>query len=165
MVLWILLFLYLLIIIEKVFLERIRWFQLFPFMNEEYLRIGVNLIPFKTIGFYVSNWNHINVDTIIRNLLGNFVMLAPLGVLFPILFPKFQQFKKFIITILVFNLGIELIHLVTNLGSFDIDDIILNTSGALIAFGSTKSMFKFSFFQKLIEKQTSGTEGKAFGEN
>jgi glycopeptide antibiotics resistance protein len=80
-------------------------------------------------------------------------MLAPLGVLFPILFPKFQLFKKFIIAILVFNLGIELIQLVTNLGSFDIDDIILNTSGALIAFGCTKSMFKFSFFQKLLENR------------
>jgi hypothetical protein len=56
----------------------------------------------------------------------------------PILFKKQNKFRNFVLTITGIILLIEFLQLITSSGRFDIDDLILNLSGALIMYGIIK---------------------------
>ena len=93
----------------------------------------VNLTPFKTIISYFDAFNQaLNTRTLLLNLYGNFIVCMPLSLFLVLLFKKQNKIWVFIITIILTVLGIEVFQLVTLSGSFDIDDIILNLSGAII---------------------------------
>ena len=67
-------------------------------------------------------------------VVGNLVMLLPLGIYIPLLYPKFPGFLKVFIICLFVSISIELMQLITSVRSTDIDDVILNTSGAIIGY-------------------------------
>lgn len=64
--------------------------------------------------------------------LGNFVAFIPFGVVIPLLFRC--NFIRFISLFILSITIIETIQMLTRLGSFDIDDIIINTLGAAVGF-------------------------------
>lgn len=100
-----------------------------------YINNSVNLIPFKTILNYLSVFDSLySTRIILLNLLGNLVALMPMAFFLPLLFKKQNKFKKFLITIILIVLCIELTQFLTSSGSCDIDDIILNTLGAVIMY-------------------------------
>jgi len=61
-------------------------------------------------------------------------MLLPLGIYIPLLFPKFSGYLKVFIVCLLVSISIELMQLITSVRSTDIDDVILNTSGAIVGY-------------------------------
>jgi len=65
---------------------------------------------------------------------GNLVMLLPLGIYIPLLFPKLSGFLRVFIICLLVSVSIELMQLITNVRSTDIDDVILNTSGSVVGY-------------------------------
>jgi len=67
-------------------------------------------------------------------VVGNLVMLLPLGIYIPLLYPKFPGFLKVFIICLFVSISIELMQLITSVRSTDIDDVILNTSGAIVGY-------------------------------
>ncbi len=87
-----------------------------------------------------------NRDIPIKNLLGNFVLFLPMGIFLPILFKRLSIFKKYIITIILVLLLIEIIQAIIRLGSFDIDDLLLNLLGAILGF----SIYKLLVQLKII---------------
>ena len=100
-----------------------------------YLRDRFNLIPFATITNYISAFDSLyDTNMIMYNLLGNIVACIPMAFFLPMLFKKQNNFKVFLITIILFVLGIELLQFITLSGSCDIDDLILNVSFALIMY-------------------------------
>ena len=140
--LWIFFALYLVLLITLTLFDPM-WgrngFNVFNWTKEGidiYLDSSVNLIPFKTIiGYAKDLFNSLlDTSTIFFNLFGNLVCLMPLALFIPLLFKKIDNTKKFMISILCVTLAIELLQLITFTGSCDIDDIILNTLGALIAY-------------------------------
>ena len=98
---------------------------------------GYNLVPFDTIRqfFYMAHGSAGGdfTDFALRNLLGNVFMFLPFA-LFPLVFKKLYSFLKYLVFCFVTILLIELVQFATHLGSFDIDDIILNICGALIGY-------------------------------
>lgn len=80
--------------------------------------------------------------------LGNFVGFIPFGILIPILYPcKFFRFiSLFFLSILI----IETVQMLTFLGSFDINDAIVNTLGAAVGFCAYKIGFHFTNARKKI---------------
>ena len=140
--LWIFFFLYLVLLITLTLFDPMWGRNGFNLSNwtKEYLDIylenSVNLIPFKTITRYARSLftSLLDTSTIFLNLFGNLVCLMPLALFIPLLFKKIDNTKKFFISILSVTLVIELIQLITFTGSCDIDDIILNTLGAFIAY-------------------------------
>jgi glycopeptide antibiotics resistance protein len=88
----------------------------------------VNFEPFKTIDIY---------NTFGKQIMGNFVMLLPLGIYLPLLYRKLRTavsfFAVLIISFLV-SVTIEILQLATSYRSTDIDDVILNTLGACVGF-------------------------------
>jgi glycopeptide antibiotics resistance protein len=95
-------------------------------------REGVsNLIPFKTILFYLKGHNGVLIASI--NIFGNIIALVPLGFLVPFVFQK-MNWTKIILLASITGLTIELTQLVLHIGIFDIDDVILNGIGVMIGF-------------------------------
>jgi len=83
----------------------------------------VNLEPFKTIDIY-QTWG--------KQILGNFVMLLPLGIYLPLIYTRLRKAHYFFVVLLIcflVSVGIELLQLATSYRSADIDDVILNTLG------------------------------------
>ena len=93
-------------------------------MNDRIIRHDrVNFEPFKTIDIY---------QTFGKQILGNFVMLMPLGIYLPLLNTRLRKAYCFFAVLLIcflVSVGIELLQLATSYRSADIDDVILNTLG------------------------------------
>ena len=99
-----------------------------------------NFTPFKTILYFLSGWERKSIA--LENLLGNFVGFMPLGLLAPLLFEKVRSVRSMLVFSFLTSLGFELTQLVTGLGIFDVDDLLLNTAGGVIGY------LIFTFFNK-----------------
>ena len=97
----------------------------------EYVQHSSNFVPFKTIWEYITamHTGKMNIGTPIRNLLGNWLMFAPLGFYLPFFSAKAATFALFTALLI---LVIEVVQVFTRRGSLDIDDFILNMCGALL---------------------------------
>ncbi|WP_282943486.1 VanZ family protein [Paenibacillus sp. RC67] len=93
-----------------------------------------NLTPFKTIWSYVADIQYYNLDIWVINLFGNVAAFVPFGFLIPCLFRSYAKWYK--VTNLLFwaLLLVETIQLIFKVGSFDVDDIMLNVIGGLIGY-------------------------------
>lgn len=104
----------------------------------EQVRMNINLVPFRTIygSIYVivHRTNPCLIPHEILSLLGNFALFMPFGYFIPLLFGKYRVFVKFILLTLAVLLSIETLQVLTLRGSFDVDDILLNLTGAVIGF-------------------------------
>lgn len=107
-----------------------------------------NFIPFKSMIDLLNS--PLGLKFALYNIVGNFLMLTPLSVLLPLISDKFKKISKFIISILILTLSIELIQFIINIGSFDIDDFILNVSGAVLAFVLLTKTKLMNFFNNIF---------------
>ena len=99
------------------------------------IRLNINLTPFRTIRQYWSLLQ--NQDFRIHafvNLVGNVVMFIPLGYLLPKIWKRFRNFIKLFFFVLISILIVEMLQYVTMLGSFDVDDVILNLIGVILGY-------------------------------
>lgn len=95
-----------------------------------------NLIPFHSIfGMWLNNPDRLNA---LLNLFGNMMLFFPFGFLFPLIFKKLKRAYIIIPLSIAGSLIIESSQFIisTIIGytyrSFDVDDLILNTAGAII---------------------------------
>jgi glycopeptide antibiotics resistance protein len=94
-----------------------------------------NLVPFKTISNYISAFHHYNFDTWAVNLFGNVAAFIPFGLLVPLLFSRYSRPLRLIALFFMILLLMESVQFMTQTGSFDVDDILLNMVGVMIGFG------------------------------
>lgn len=92
---------------------------------------NVNLIPFKSIGPQLAR---INQDWALLNIAGNILAFIPFGFLLPLAYPKSGELVRIFIIAFLSVLSIELFQLITMLGIFDVDDIILNVPSILLGY-------------------------------
>ena len=92
----------------------------------------INLIPLHTITEFWNNLHGGGRSHAFINLVGNIVMFVPLGFFIPCVFRKTDTFLCSMLYALLAIVCIEIIQLVTLLGSLDVDDVILNMIGAAI---------------------------------
>ena len=94
-----------------------------------------NLTLFQEIGRYIrygrrtGEWYLFFI-----NVVGNIVVFIPVGMFLPALF---KRCKNVILTMLVsleLSLFAEVVQLATRVGSFDVDDLLLNTLGGLCGY-------------------------------
>lgn len=108
-------------------------------------KLEYNLAPFKTIFSLIGNYDKYDFTFWIYNLLGNIVVFIPLGVLLMLVMKRGSLKNTIGISFLIIVLA-ESTQLITRVGVFDIDDIILNLLGCLAgyALGSAlrKSIYK-----------------------
>ncbi|WP_342504749.1 VanZ family protein [Sporosarcina sp. FSL K6-2383] len=77
---------------------------------------------------------------------GNFAGFIPFGILIPMLYRC--NFFRFISLFLLSILIIETVQMLTFLGSFDINDVIVNSLGAAVGFCAYKIGFRFKGIRK-----------------
>ena len=121
-----------------------------------YVQSGVNLIPFRTLTQYIANPEMYNI---LINVIGNIVILMPLQFLIIKIF-DLKKFKTVLFIDIALSFTVEAIQLITHLGVFDVDDIILNVFGMLIIYfimskkynilGKYKGIFITSFISLVI---------------
>lgn len=104
----------------------------------EQMRSNMNLIPFHTIGNYWQVVKRMEFTPLfyhcVINLGGNIFLFIPIGYLLPRLWPCLRKFFPFLLTCFLSITLVELLQLVTLLGSLDIDDLILNLFGMLLGY-------------------------------
>lgn len=99
--------------------------------------------PFYTI---TSQLHYGTKLSILKNLIGNSIMLIPLSFLLIMKNDKYKNIFKQSIIILPTIITIELLQAFTHTGTFDIDDIILNYLGTVIF---TFLITRFSIINKI----------------
>ena len=121
----------------------------FNFTYDEYHWRSNNFVPFKTINFYLFLAD-INLDIRIENLAGNIIGFMPFGFILPLLARKFQKLSTVTLATFCLSLTFELLQLIFEFGSFDVDDLILNTAGGILGYFPIKLVFLFSHLKKRI---------------
>lgn len=89
----------------------------------------VNLIPFVNLMDYDSK------SDLLINIVGNFAMFIPTGIMTPLIYKKANSLPKVVLTGALISLTIELIQLPFSVRASDVDDLILNTAGCLAGYG------------------------------
>ena len=97
----------------------------FLFFSEKYGRtaereFSYNLTPFLEIRRF---WNY-------REFLG----LVPFGAILPVISRRMRGFFRVMLLGFSFSLLVECTQLVTRVGTFDVDDLMLNTLGAVLGY-------------------------------
>lgn len=124
----------------------------FMFLSEGYGRTitgrsySYNLIPFKEMKRFITYREKLGTVAVVTNIFGNIIGFIPFGLILPIISKKRR--KLAIISLLSFELSltIEIIQLIFKVGSFDVDDMILNTLGGFIGY------LLFLLFNKIRRK-------------
>ncbi|HEY6635810.1 MAG TPA: VanZ family protein [Acidimicrobiia bacterium] len=107
-----------------------------------------NLIPFRTIGRYFADG--VGLELASRQVGGNLVLLMPLGFLAPIVSERVRTLSRVMVLGVVVALAIESIQVLVILGlgnvarAVDVDDVILNTVGAMIGWAIWKGLSQVS---------------------
>lgn len=105
------------------------------FGREDHAEYRYNLTLFQEIGRYYSigvrtgSWNLFWL-----NVIGNICVFIPLGVFLPKLFTRCRNLFFVIVLSLELSLVVEVVQLVTRVGSFDVDDLLLNTIGGILGY-------------------------------
>lgn len=112
----------------------------FLFFSEQFGRTNhnqdyrYNLVLFQEIKRYLSYFDKMSFGLFILNIFGNIFAFTPFGFCLPLIKPRFDHFFRILLSSMLFSLTIETIQLVFKVGSFDVDDILLNTFGAVLGF-------------------------------
>ena len=101
---------------------------------------SLNIVPLRFI-FDVSGYTPV---TWCKNVIGNFILFIPMGFFTPCLFPKVRvwSIRKYVLAMAALIIGIEIFQLLFMCGQCDIDDVILNLSGACLGRAVTQQAFK-----------------------
>ncbi len=89
----------------------------------------MNLVPF------VNQMDYEIKSELLLNIIGNFAMFIPTGIMIPLIYKHLDRLKKTVLTGFSISLAIEIIQLPFASRASDIDDLILNTAGCLAGYG------------------------------
>ncbi len=135
-ILWVFFIVYLAVLIKVIFFKYPPGviYDLFKTRNESWaFRLtNSNVLPMKTILYYLSGSESTLIS--IKNMLGNILAFIPLGFFVLKLFIRTKHLGHILIISLVISISFELIQLLTGIGCFDIDDVILNVLGAVMGY-------------------------------
>lgn len=94
-----------------------------------------NLIPFATIRRYLAVLDRPSgLGLFLYNIVANVIVLIPFGYLLPIINKPAKKLWIFAFIALVFILTLEGMQYLSMSGTLDVDDVILNLTGALIGY-------------------------------
>ncbi|MBC7959836.1 MAG: VanZ family protein [Vallitaleaceae bacterium] len=93
-----------------------------------------NLIPLKTIKNYIQYREYVNSQTLFINIFGNILAFVPMGFFIPIIFRNKRHLMEVFFFSSIISLGVEFLQYRFVVGSFDVDDILLNTAGGILGY-------------------------------
>ncbi len=90
-----------------------------------------NLVPFQEIKRFWNYRTDVGFFAMFTNLFGNVVIFVPFGIFLPMASKYRNVFATFFSSFGI-SLCVEIFQLITRVGCFDVDDLMLNTLGGLI---------------------------------
>ena len=112
------------------------------FFSEGYGRVAdaereyrYNLVPFVEIRRFWTYRKIVGTFALFTNVFGNVLGFVPYGFILPVITGKMRNGFFIILSGFFISLTIEVIQLLTKVGCFDVDDMILNTLGAALGYG------------------------------
>ena len=112
----------------------------FMFFSESFGRTDTdrgyayNLVPLKEITRYFRYYRTLGMPLFLINIVGNMVAFMPFGFFLPIISRRSRKWYNTVSFGLIFSLILEALQLIFKVGSFDVDDMLLNTVGAGLGF-------------------------------
>lgn len=112
----------------------------FLFFSERYGRAFTereycyNLVPFKEIRRFITYRDKLGFAAVFANLAGNVIGFIPFGLILPVINKKQRSLFRTALLSFEFSLVVETVQLIFKVGSFDVDDLILNTLGGVIGY-------------------------------
>ena len=112
----------------------------FMFFSESFGRLDAdrdyayNLVPFKEILRNFRYYHILGFGFFMINVVGNVAAFAPFGFILPIISRRSRKWYNTVSFGFIFSLMLETLQLVMRVGSFDVDDMILNTLGVALGF-------------------------------
>lgn len=95
-----------------------------------------NLIPFVEIRRFWMYREQVGNFAMILNIFGNVVGFVPFGYILPVINDRFRNWLLIVVSGFSLSLCVETAQLIFRVGSFDVDDLLLNTLGALLGYVS-----------------------------
>ncbi len=99
-----------------------------------YSEYRYSLIPFQEINRFIQYRHYVSAGAFILNIIGNLVVFAPIGFLVPIWRGSGMRWYHIVAVSFLCSLLIETSQLVFRVGVFDVDDLIMNTTGGIIGY-------------------------------
>ena len=140
----------------------------FLFFSEEYGRAAMeerqyryNLIPFVEIRRFWVYRKQLGFMAVVTNLFGNVIGFLPFGFILPVILDKMRSGWLIVLAGFGLSVTVEVIQLITKVGCFDVDDMILNTAGAALGyllFFYLRSPEEKNLWQKDIDMRLQRTE-------
>lgn len=105
----------------------------YPSLHSRMEENTMNLTPFSGMSIYIFYFDQFPLWVVFVNLIGNILAFVPFGFLLSRLFTRMKWFEISLLTAMC-SFFVECLQFHFRLGTFDIDDIILNTFGGLLGF-------------------------------
>lgn len=102
--------------------------------SEVYVEPQYNLIPFLEIRRFWVYREQIGIWNVFLNLAGNVIGFIPFGFILPIMSPNMQRSGLVVFFGMMMSIMVEAMQLLGHVGSCDVDDVILNTTGAFLGY-------------------------------
>ena len=118
-----------------------------------------NLLPFEEIRRFIIYRNYVSIEAFLLNLFGNLLVFFLIG-LVPIWRLEKTGCIRIIIYTFLFSLCIETLQLVTKVGVFDVDDLMMNTFGGLLGWISY-CIIRFIYHKWKADHKKKEEKGKA----
>lgn len=141
---WILFILYLIALIYLMFFS-----ESFGRTGNEHAEYAYNLELFKEIKRFYLYRKQLGLEAVILNLGGNVIGFMPFGFMLPIVSRRGRRWYNTFMLGFLLSLCIEVTQLVFRVGSFDVDDLLLNTIGGILGFVVYKIVQKVRIRRKL----------------
>lgn len=126
---WVIFLVYVILLVYFLFFSD--YFGRGSHIREDY---AYNLVPFKEIRRFIVYLNVVGIESFLLNIVGNIVGFMPFGFFLPVISRRSRRFFNTVLLSFLFSLSIETIQLVFKVGSFDVDDMILNTAGGILGY-------------------------------
>lgn len=93
-----------------------------------------NLVLFREIKRCIKYWHTLGLMSASINLFGNIAAFIPFGLFIPLLSHKQRHWWRVVLLSFDFSLIVEVLQLVSKVGCFDVDDLLLNTIGGFVGY-------------------------------
>lgn len=91
-----------------------------------------NLIPFKEISRFLTYRETLGMKAVMLNIVGNVAAFVPFGIFLPVFSAQCKRVWRTVLYSFELSFLVEVLQLVFRVGSFDVDDLFLNTLGGLL---------------------------------
>lgn len=111
----------------------------FMFFSDGFGRSGhdnyaYNLVLFKEIKRFYKYREMLGMKSFLLNTVGNVVCFMPFGFILPLISRRGGRWYNTFLLSFLLSFGIETIQLIFKVGSFDVDDMFLNTGGGILGY-------------------------------